>query len=178
MSVEMTLRTDRLRLVALNAEALQAWVDGDAGRLRDETATVFDEPVEAPPLFGEDLPMFRDRMAEGPDELGWWVWLVARMEDDRAVGVCGLGGRPDADGNTVIGYSVYPHLEGRGYATEASRALLHWVLAQPGVTCVKATVPTWNLGSVAVARKLGMIETGHEVDPDVGEVAVYEITAT
>ena len=42
--------------------------------------------------------MFRDRMAETPGELGWWVWLIARREDGRAVGVCGLGGRPDDEG--------------------------------------------------------------------------------
>ena len=170
----LTLDTPRLRLTALTRDALQAWVDGDAGRLLHETGVVFGTPPTCPPLFGEDLPRFRDRMAETPQELGWWVWLVSQREDARAVGVCGLGGRPDTQGTAVLGYSVYPEMEGWGYATEASRALMNWTLAQPGVTRVRATVPAWNQASVAVARKLGMVEVGRESNPEVGEVLVFE----
>ena len=118
--------------------------------------------------------MFRDRMAEAPGELGWWVWLIARREDGRAVGVCGLGGRPDDDGAVVLGYSVYPDMEGQGYATEAARALVTWALAVPRVSLVRAMVPTANPGSLAVARKLGMRQVGSETHPEVGQVAVYE----
>jgi RimJ/RimL family protein N-acetyltransferase len=170
----LELETERLRVTALNLEALQAWLDADEVRLTNATGAAFDVPVSTPPLFGEDLPEFRDRMAETPDELGWWVWLVSVRADTRAVGVCGLGGRPGNDGSVVLGYSVYPADEGRGYATEAAGALVRWALTQPGVKRVRATVPTWNLGSVAVARKLGMTEVRHEVHPEVGEVAIYE----
>lgn len=170
----LLLETARLRLTALTHDALQAWVDGDAERLRQQTGVVFDTPLVCPPLFGDDLPRFRDRMAETPQELGWWVWLASRREDSRAVGVCGLGGRPDALGAAVLGYSVYPDMEGRGYATEAAREVLFWALAQPGVERVRATVPAWNGASAAVARKLGMIEVGTTSDPVVGELLVYE----
>lgn len=170
------LNTPRLRLTALAADALQAWIDEDASGLFELTGVRFPEPVEAPPLLGEDLPMLRDRTAQGADEVGWWVWLVSRKSDEEALGVCGLGGRPDDDGTVVLGYSVYPHHEGHGVATEASAALVAWLFEQDGVERVVATVPTWNLASVAVARKLGMVETHHAVAPDVGEVAVYELT--
>lgn len=175
MSERLTIETERLRLTALTAEALGAWIDADPDALRGGTAVEFDEPIEAPPLFGEDLPMFRERMREQAEDLGWWAWLVSTREENRAVGVCGLGGRPD-DGAVVIGYSVYPQLEGQGYATEASAGLIRWVLAHEEATTVRATVPTWNLGSVAVAKKLGMTEVGHEVSEEVGEVAVYEVS--
>jgi RimJ/RimL family protein N-acetyltransferase len=171
-----TVETERLRLNALDRDALQAWLDGDTQALFELTATRFADPPEPPPLFGEDLPMFRDRMAEAPDELGWWVWLVTRRDDGRAVGVCGLGGRPDEDGVVVIGYSVYPEMEGRGYATEAARAVVAWAMYAPRVARVRATVPTGNPASLAVARKLGMAQVGSGHHPDVGEVAVYEVT--
>jgi RimJ/RimL family protein N-acetyltransferase len=173
-SERLTLETERLRLTALSAAGLAAWIDKDAARLEAETGVVFDATVEAPPLLGQDLPVFHERMAEAPQDLGWWVWLISTRDGDRPVGACGLGGRPHA-GATVLGYSIYPRFEGKGFATEASRALVAWVLHQPDVLIVRATVPTWHLGSIAVARKLGMSEMGHEVDPDVGEVAVYEI---
>jgi RimJ/RimL family protein N-acetyltransferase len=171
-----TVETERLRLQAMDRDSLQAWVDADAVALHALTGIRFADPPEPPPLFGDDLPMFRDRMAETPDELGWWVWLIARRGDDRAVGVCGLGGRPDEQGAVVLGYSVYPDMEGQGYATEAARAVMAWALAAPGVSRVRATVPTGNPGSLAVARKLGMSVVGSEVHPEVGELAVFEMT--
>jgi len=171
----MRVETERLRLDALDRDALQAWLDADAEALFILTGTHFGEPPEPPPLFGRDLPGFRDRMVETPGELGWWVWLIARREDDRAVGVCGLGGRPDEDGVVVLGYSVYPDMEGHGYATEAARAVTDWALSAPGVGCVRATVPTGNPRSQSVARKLGMSRVGTEAHPEVGEVEVYEI---
>lgn len=170
----LTLETARLRLTALTADGLRAWIEGDAKGLEGETGVVFDSPVEAPPLLAEDLPRFHKSMASSPEDLGWWVWVVSTRADRRAVGACGLGGPPSA-GTAVIGYSVYPRFEGRGFATEASGALVAWALSQPRVRIVQATIPTWHEASMAVARKLGMQETGHELDPDVGEVAVWEI---
>jgi len=170
----LTLETDRLVLTALTGGALSAWMDQDAAFLREATGAEFTEPVQIPPLFGEDLPMFRDRMTETPDELGWWVWLVHRRDDHRAVGVCGLGGRP-LDGSTVLGYSVYPRFEGHGYATEASLALIAWVFEQPGAQRVVATVPVGHAASSSVALKLGMAEVGKDSDPAVGELVVYQV---
>ena len=169
----LTIETERLRLTGLTAEALAAWIQRDADALRHETGVDFHEPVQAPPLFGEDLPLFDERMREAAEDLGWWAWLVSTRADNLAVGVCGLDGRPQ-DGTVAIGYSVYPQVEGRGYATEASAGLIRWVLAHEEARVVRATVPTWNLASLAVARKLGMEEVGLAVDDEVGEVAVYE----
>lgn len=170
----LTLETERLRLTALTAEGLRAWIDKDAERLEGETGVRFSVPVQAPPLLDDDLLHFHERMVAAPDDLGWWVWVVSIREDRRAVGACGLGGRPHT-GTVAIGYSIYPRFEGRGFATEASGALVAWALGQPEVRIVQATVPTWHGASIAVARKLGMQEMGHERDPDVGEVAIYEI---
>jgi len=170
----LTLETERLRLTALTAEGLRAWIDKDAERLEGETGVRFSVPVQAPPLLDDDLLHFHERMVAAPDDLGWWVWVVSIREDRRAVGACGLGGRPHT-GTVAIGYSIYPRFEGRGFATEASGALVAGALGQPEVRIVQATVPTWHGASIAVARKLGMQEMGHERDPDVGEVAIYEI---
>jgi RimJ/RimL family protein N-acetyltransferase len=174
MMEHLTVDTERLRLTALTAEALTAWVRRDAETLRRETGVEFRDPLRAPPLFEEDLPAFDQRMREAVEDLGWWAWLVSTRADNEAVGVCALGGRPE-DGTVAIGYSVYPEAEGRGYATEASAGLIGWALTHDGVGVVRATVPTWNLSSAAVARKLGMEEVERDVDDEVGEVAVFEL---
>lgn len=113
-------------------------------------------------------------MGETPDELGWWVWLAVRRADAAAVGVCGFGGPPGPSGTVAMGYSVYPDLEGRGYATEVALAVMEWAFSRPGVRAVRATVPLWNDGSIAVARKLGMSVAGSDSHPEAGEVTVYE----
>jgi RimJ/RimL family protein N-acetyltransferase len=172
----VVLESERLRLTALGAEALAAWIDGDARALLHLTGARFDLPVGAPPLFREDLPGFRDRMVEDPAELGWWVWLVTRKEDGLAVGVCGLSGMPDEDGVADLGYAVYPRWEGRGYATESSNRLISWVLEHPTARCVRATIPLRNTASVAVARRLGMTEAAYDQHPEAGDVVVYEVT--
>lgn len=174
MGESPVLDTLRLRLTALSADALQAWIDGDGVALFELTGVRFPEPVMAPPLVGEDLPMLRDRTAQEPEEVGWWIWLISRQDDETAVGVCGLAGRPDDDGVVFLGYSVYPEHEGHGFATEASTALVEWTLRQAGVGRVRALVPRWNQASVAVARKIGLVEVGEEHDPDVGAVTIYE----
>ncbi len=175
MSDPLVLTTSRLRLTSLDPDALSAWIEGDAAALFDLTGVRFSDPPELPPLLGDDLPMIRDRAAQGPDEAGWWVWLVSSRDDDGAMGVCGLGGRPDEEGTVVIGYSVYPQHERRGIATEAAGALILWALEQTGVRRVLATVPAWNGPSVAVAKKLGMVAIGQGEDPEVGAVDIYEI---
>jgi RimJ/RimL family protein N-acetyltransferase len=75
----------------------------------------------------------------------------------------------------MLGYSVYPEHEGHGYATEASKALVAWVLQQPGAYRVDATVPIAHSASISVAVKLGMSEVGRDSDPKVGEIAAYRL---
>lgn len=170
------LETDRLRLTAMDARGLRAWLDRDATALREATGAWFREPLDAPPLFRDDLDFFSQKMADRPEELGWWVWLALLREGGEAVAVCGLGGPPDDNGAVTLGYSVYPHVERQGYATEAAGALVAWALAQPGVERVRATVPPAHAASIAVARKIGMAEIGRAKDPEVGEVTVFELT--
>lgn len=170
----LVIDTERLRLTALTSEALAAWIAGDVEGLLRCTDVRFAEPVEAPPLFDDDLPYFLARMRDNPAELGWWVWLASTRDERWAVGVCGLGGRPEA-GIVQLGYAVYPWAEGRGYATEAASALVTWALERPSVVAVRAVVPEWHEASLAVARKLGMTEVGRATDPEAGDVVVCQV---
>jgi RimJ/RimL family protein N-acetyltransferase len=55
-----------------------------------------------------------------------------------------------------IGYILHPHHHGRGYATEACRALLHHAFANMGLHRVIARTDERNTASAAVLRRLGM----------------------
>lgn len=169
------LATDRLDLRPLSLAAVEALVAGDAARLREATGARFPaDPV--PALMADALPALLDLARSGP-VAGWSTpWLLRRRADGAAVGFAGFAGGPDGAGAVLLGYGLYPEAEGRGYATEAARALVAWALAQPGVSRVRATIPPDHARSRRVADKAGMGVVGTAHDDEVGEVLVYEVT--
>lgn len=81
------------------------------------------------------------------------------------IGYCGLidntYGQQD---EPELAFELLRRFWGRGYATEASWAVLGWAQAS-GYRRLWATVRDWNGASRAVLAKLGFVETGR-VEPD------------
>jgi RimJ/RimL family protein N-acetyltransferase len=173
--IEPVVRTKRLELTPLPGPALDALLARDGGTLERLTGARFADPA-APPYMAEALPVVRDRLREAPEELSWWNWLVVRGEGREAVGSVAFAGPPDREGAVLIGYAMYPAHEGRGYATEAVRAMIDWAFAQPGVREVRALAPVWNTPALRVAENVGMRPVATEEDDDVGEVLLYALT--
>ena len=71
------------------------------------------------------------------------------------VGTVGL--RPLDDDGLEIFYSLAPGSWGRGYATEAARAVVGHALGTLGLAEVLAEVDEGNTASVAVVKRLGMV---------------------
>ncbi|MFK8907758.1 GNAT family N-acetyltransferase [Streptomyces sp. YS-3] len=138
------LTTDRL--------ALRAWTTADA-------AAVLDESVH-PTDWAEDFPADGDRViaglfGENPDWLGTYGHrLIVERDSGLVVGSIGLFW-PPAEGVIEIGYGVVASRRGRGYATEATRALAAFALTAPGVHTVVAGVELSNPASVRVLEKAG-----------------------
>jgi RimJ/RimL family protein N-acetyltransferase len=168
----MRLSTERLELFPLDVRALDAWVAADVQLLRQLTGVRF-QPV-APPLLDEALCKLRDMVAGAGDAWYWAVWAFALRESGVVVGAGGCGAGPDAQGVVVFGYSVYPEHQRRGFATEASRALVDWYFSDPRVRLVRATVPPDHTPSVRVVEKCGLVRVGGDRDPQVGPVDVFE----
>jgi [ribosomal protein S5]-alanine N-acetyltransferase len=169
------VRTSRLELIPLSADAIDALLQADGDQLRALTGAEFPHPVAPPPYMADSLPVVRDRLRSGDHDAEWWNWLIVRQDSREAVGSVAFGGRPDAAGAVLIGYAMYPGREGQGYATEAVRAMLDWAFAQPGVNVIRALAPVWNTPAVHVAEKLGMRPVASEEDEEIGEVLVYEM---
>ena len=63
----------------------------------------------------------------------------------------------------------------RGIASEAATTLIAWVLAQPDMQGVRATIPPWHVASRRVAANAGLQPSGRiETEPDEGPVEVWE----
>jgi ribosomal-protein-alanine N-acetyltransferase len=174
----MTVRTNRLEMIPLSADAIDALLRGDGPRLRSLTGAEFPQPIAPPPYMADSLPVVRDRLRTADRDGEWWNWLIMRQDNREALGSVAFGGKPDAGGAVLIGYAMYPGREGQGYATEAVRAMVDWAFAQPGVKVVRALAPVWNTPAVHVAEKVGMRPVASDEDDEIGEVLVYERART
>ncbi|MEU1221051.1 GNAT family N-acetyltransferase [Streptomyces microflavus] len=79
---------------------------------------------------------------------------VQRREEGDFIGYCGLIiGRSTLE-EPEIAYELFRHAHGRGYATEAARAVLG-AAAATGRKRLWSTVASWNTPSLRVLEKLG-----------------------
>ena len=86
---------------------------------------------------------------------GYGLWLIREKDHTDLVGTAGL--RPMEDLGLEIFYSLSSGSWGRGYATEAARAVLDYALGPLGLREVLAEVDEGNTASIAVIERLGMI---------------------
>jgi len=168
--------TPRLDLTPMSADAIDALLTGDGPRLDAATGARFLRAAP-PPYMADALPVVRDHLRARPSEAPWWNWLIVDRESREAVGSVAFGGPVDRDGAVLVGYAMYAEYEGRGYATEAVRAMIAWAFGQAGVREVRALAPVWNTPALRVAENVGMRPVASEEDDDVGEVLLYTVTA-
>jgi RimJ/RimL family protein N-acetyltransferase len=100
--------------------------------------------------------------------IGIGALVLRRREDGEPLGYCALiVGRRTLD-EPEIAYELLPAAHGRGYATEAARALLDAAFGT-GRTRIWSTVRPWNAPSLRVLDKLGFRRDHVTVD-DAGEI--------
>lgn len=101
-----------------------------------------------------------ERQEPGPGLLA-----VERKRTADVIGYCGLtihgNGSPD---EPELAYELLRAAHGRGYATEAGRAVVTWA-SEAGYRRLWAGVWDWNVASRRVLEKLGFRETGR-MEPD------------
>lgn len=81
------------------------------------------------------------------------AWLV-RWEG-RVIGDCGIHRPVDDTGSVEIGYGLACGYRGRGFGSEIVAAISDWLLAQPGVSRVRASTLATNTASRRVLEKAG-----------------------
>lgn len=96
-----------------------------------------------------------------PDSPGIWFQVaVVRRTDGLLIGDCAAHVRPDDPRQAEIGFSFAPAHQGRGYATEAVRRLLDYLLVERGKHRVSAQCDDRNERSAALLRRAGMRREG------------------
>ncbi|MET8942406.1 GNAT family N-acetyltransferase [Streptomyces sp. NPDC004542] len=144
----LVLPTERLTLVGVRpAAARDLRLGGDGGF----------EWIEGGPFQGtrDAAGMVVKAYEAGVLRPEFGLFVLVRREDGRAVGGMGFHGAPDEEGRAEVGYDLVEAARGRGYATEALRALSRWALARDDVRLLTATVDGENLPSQAVVTRAG-----------------------
>ncbi len=172
----LEMRTPRLRLVAFDAELARL-----QGADRPAFFAALGAKVEPawPPDLGEAelLAWGAERVEAVPSERGWhgWVFLMPWPQEglDRAVGLGGFFGPPDAEGAVEIGYSMLPSFREQGLATEAVRALADWACQDDAVSVIRAETLAHLFASRRVLEKSGFAASGERTRDDGAVLAAY-----
>ena len=126
-------------------------------------------------VSGEVSPDWVRRLQDSPGPDPWrHGFFVVDRESRTAIGMAAFKGPPDAAGMVEIAYAIVPAYQGRGYATEAARALVEFAFASDEVRVVRAhTLPRSN-ASTRVLQKCGFYHAEDAVDPEDGPVWRWE----
>lgn len=105
---------------------------------------------------------------------GYGTSAVFEKASGRFIGYCGVVRAPDNDFDELI-YVYHVDTWGKGYATEAARAMLAYVFGRSTLDRIYATIHPDNAASINVATKLGLRFDHQEIDEDGTPVAFYVI---
>ena len=105
------------------------------------------------------MPWHLRAIEEDPRQLLWRIRFVIEQDSNALIGAINLKGLPTGNGEVEIGWGIVPDARRRGFATEASRAVIEWAFATGRVNRVSATIPEENITSQRVAQRLGMAKS-------------------
>ena len=155
----MQLHTQNLTLLLQSTEEILAWVDSLGAATRAEISPDW---------------LARIRTATSPDP---WThgFAIMHRASGATIGSCGYKGPPDVDQTVEIAYGIDPAYQGRGYATEAARALVEYAMGNDQVRVVRAHTRPDGKTSMRVLGKLRFRCVGEVVDPEDGLVLRWEL---
>jgi len=106
-----------------------------------------------------------------------WIdgFAMVHVASNTVIGSASFKGPPDADGVVEVAYGVVPSQQGRGYATEATAALVSYAFADDRVRVVRAHTSPRNDASARVLTKCGFTRIGEVIDADDGPVWRWEL---
>ena len=149
------ITTERLRLRRLSPD--------DAGNIH----ALFGDPevlrfLTKPLVTSRDDGLERIGLFDGKfqrqESLDWAIELGA---DGRTfIGICGISSWNRTDRRVDIGYALLREYWGRGFATEAARAIVRWCFENLDVHRVQADCTDGNIGSERVLLNCGFHHEG------------------
>ena len=162
------IHSPRLDLVSLSPDFLRASL---AGNLR-EAEQLLDASL---PVGWPDCPdllqMRLEQMEADPAYEAWSLRAMVLRNERRMVGHIGCHTLPGAEylepyapGAVEFGFEVFPTFRRRGYAREASLALMNWAGQVHAICKFVVSIRPDNIASQALAAQLGFVRIGSHID--------------
>jgi len=163
----VTLTTERLRLEPLNATCLlQLKRLFNTSEVRKYLWN--DQPLDMNQIEELHRTSMASFMVAG---YGLWVCKEANGLFLGCVGLRSVG----ATDRVELLYAIEQDQWGKGYATEAVRAVIHFAFTTLGLTRIEASTHPSNTRSVALLRRIGMKRSDTDTT-EAGFLAVYSLT--
>jgi RimJ/RimL family protein N-acetyltransferase len=148
------ITTDRLRLRQLT-------VDDAEGMMATFSAPESLRFLNQPPVDAREKAVgminWFNKLYDGHDCVNWGITLLG---DDQLIGMCGTYQWERSDRHIDIGYHIQPAHWGKGYATEAARAIIRWCFDNLDVHRIQADCTDGNIASERVLLKCGFTVEG------------------
>lgn len=103
---------------------------------------------------------FIERYKEELEDKEEITWGIVQKETNKLIGTCCLGDFEEGARRSEIGYSVIQSEWGKGYATEAIKAVIDFGFNNMNLNRIEATITPGNDASVKVLKKLNFKQEG------------------
>lgn len=88
------------------------------------------------------------------------AWVMQDANTRENIGIISLFYYEEVHQRIEIGFWSLPQFWGKGYTTEAGKAVINYCFAELGINRVQATVETENVASIGVIKKIGLTHEG------------------
>ncbi|MDP5218200.1 GNAT family N-acetyltransferase [Ruegeria sp. 2205SS24-7] len=122
----------------------------------------------------DEVTTILKRNIEHWETKGFGIWLLRRVGEQEVLGACGLV-HPDDWPRHELTWWLMPEARGKGYATEASRAVIAWAYDEQGWPAVETHMRDENLPARRLAARLGGRKIARDTFPDGVTRDVFEL---
>ncbi|MEX0287668.1 MAG: GNAT family N-acetyltransferase [Flavobacteriaceae bacterium] len=154
----MNIDTARLKMVPLSSEDVE-----DIFQLHSEEEVARYNTIGIPENTEVTRKVLEPLLATvKEEERTAFSWTIRLKEEGEFIGEIGFSLAPARYKLATIHYSILPKFWGKGYATEAVKALLKFCFEGLGLHRIEAGCAIENLASIRVLEKVGMRQEGRK----------------
>ena len=157
----MQITTERLLLREFTNDDAAAFFAYQA----DPRSAEFYAPEEAAPDHARELFLVFTKWASEQPRRNYQLALAELRKPRELVGCCGLRLEGLGAGTAAFGVELAPGCWGRGYASEAARALLGFGFRELSLKEVRGVSISANARVAALAQRIGLVEIGMRPGP-------------
>ncbi|PKN97648.1 MAG: hypothetical protein CVU42_15260 [Chloroflexi bacterium HGW-Chloroflexi-4] len=166
------ITTSRLELHPLSLNQLCIGLNS-ISKLSDDLALSLESDLFEG-VVSKAVNMKIEKMKTAAEETHEWFtyWLIVPKVEKIGVGLAGFKGLPDISGSVEIGYGLNEKYRGKGYMSEAVKALVQWAFFSD--TCNRVTATSVFTDNIASQKVL--LNAGFKLDSATSECQNYSIS--